>query len=179
VKRQFFQEGRLRFEFPADWSVLRPGEASFYKKHFQGFCGGSKETDFVLKSGDGDWYLLEVTDYTTDRRTKPLDLVEELSIKVRDTLSLLLAGAANDVTGHEGVGAFARGGGMPSKIRVVLHLEQPNKLSRMFAGVTLEANFQDKLRKSLRCVDSHPRVVSTTSPNLPWKSVWDPKASAL
>ena len=177
MKTQVSQEGRLRFEFPADWSVLRPGEASFYKKHFQGFCGGSKETDFVLKSGDGDWYLLEVKDYTTDRRTKPLDLVEELSIKVRDTLSLLLAGAANDTTG-KGVGVFLRGGAMPSKIRVVLHLEQPRNPSRLFPGATLKANFQDKLKKSLRCVDSHPRVVSTTSPNLPWKSVWNPKASA-
>ncbi len=179
MKTQAFQEGRLRFEFPACWWVLRPGEASFYKKHFQRFCGGSKETDFVLKSDDGEWYLLEVKDYTTDRRTKPLDLVEELSIKVRDTLSLLMAGAANDPTESNGVGAFCRSGGMPSKIRVVLHLEQPSKSSRMFPGVALEANLLTKLKKSFRCVDSHPRVVSTDSSNVPWKAVWAAGASPV
>ena len=174
---QIFREGRLRFEFPAQWSVLRPGESSFYKRHFQSFCEGSKEADFVLKSENGEWYLLEVKDYTTDRRTKPLDLAKELSLKVRDTLSLLLAGAANDTTESKGVGAFLRGGAMPSKIRVVLHLEQPDNPSRLFPGATLEANFQDKLKRSLRCVDSHPRVVSTISTNLPWKCDWAPKAS--
>ncbi len=126
----------------------------------------------MLKSEDGEWYLLEVKDYTTDPRTKPLDLVEELSIKVRDTLSLLMAGAANDTTGSEGIGAFVRVGAMPSKIRVILHLEQPMNPSRLFPGATLKANFEDKLKKSLRCVDSHPRVVSTRSSNLPWKAVW-------
>lgn len=175
VRTQSFQEGRLRFDFPADWKVLRPGESSYYRRHFQNFCGGCKEADFVLLNPNSrELYLLEVKDYTTDRRTKPSELFDELAIKARDTLALLMAGAVNDTSAPDGVGMFMRVCNTPATIRVILHLEQPAGPSKLFPGVTLESNFMDKLRQKLRCICRHSKVVSTSTPHPQWTCAWNP-----
>lgn len=167
------QEGRVTFKFPGGWRVLRPGNASFYLRHFQSFCGGQKEVDFLLADPDRRLWMLEVKDYTTDPRTKPQDLMEEVAEKVRDSLAFLAAASANDLTDPTLAGNFARSALPPSKIRVVLHLENPGKPSRLFPGVKFAADRTQLLQTKLRCVDAHALVVSTHDPErVLWKSEW-------
>ncbi len=172
---QAFQEGRIRFEFPDHWTVCRPGKSSYYRNKFQGFCVGSKETDFLLFEPDQRvLWLLEVKDYTTDRRDKPVDLCDEIALKVRDVLALLMAGATNDPPSNKGVGAFMAACGLPLAIKVVLHLEQPSKPSALFPGVKINADFTQKLRQKVHCIDPHAKVVSTAESHPNWKSQWAP-----
>lgn len=172
---QRFVEGKIRFDFPDEWKVCRPEKSAFYTRHFQSFCGGSKEIDFLLLEPDSPTlWLLEVKDYTSTSRKKSLDLLDEIAIKARDVLALLLAGAANDPLPNRGVGAFMIEGGLPVKIRVVLHLEQPTKPSKLFPGAKITVDFTQKLRRKVRCIDPHPVVVSTASPHALWASTWVP-----
>jgi len=172
---QAFQEGRILFEFPENWRVCRPGKSSYYRNRFQGFCGGSKETDFLLFEPDQRvLWLLEVKDYTTDRRTKTSDLCDEIALKVRDVLALLMAGATNDPPSNQGIGAFMATCGLPLVIKVVLHLEQPSKPSALFPGVKNRADFAQMLRHKVHCIDPHAKVVSTVQSHPHWKSHWAP-----
>lgn len=172
---QSFHEGRIRFEFPDHWVVCRPEKASFFKNRFQNFCNGSKETDFLLFEPDlKTLWLLEVKDFTTDRRTKPLDLIDELAAKVRDVLALLIAAAANDPPSNTGLGAFMVKCGLPKAIKVVLHLEQPKKPSALFPGVKIRADFSQKLRQKVHCIDPHAKVASTGAGHPKWVSQWSP-----
>jgi hypothetical protein len=172
---QSFTEGRIRFDFPDDWTVCRPEKSAFYTRHFQNFCGGCKEIDFLmLEPEPRTLWLLEVKDYTSSSRKKSLDLLDEIALKARDVLALLLAGAANDPRPNRGVGAFMIEGGLPKKIRVVLHLEQPSNPSKLFPGAKIPVDFTQKLRQKVRCIDPHPVVVSTGSPHALWASTWIP-----
>ena len=46
-----------------------------------------------------------------------------------------------------------------ARIRLVLHLEQPAKHSKMFPRAINPANVRLKLRKRLKAIDPHPIVV--------------------
>lgn len=171
---QQFQEGRIRFEFPDEWEVFRPERASYYKNHFQKFAGGCKEMDFILFEPNRTLWLMEVKDYTTDRRVKNQCVFEEVAEKVRDNLALLLAGSVRDDPSNAGVRSFMDCCKIPAEIRVVLHLEQPTKPSKMFPGVKMKADAAQMLRTKLRAVDPHARVYSTASTGMPWRSEWNP-----
>lgn len=167
------QEGRIGFQFPKGWQVVRPGKSAFYQRHFQHFCGRQKEMDFLLADPDGALWMLEVKDYTTDARTKPQDLMDEVAVKVRDSLAMLAAASANDHTDPAKVGDLARFVLPLTQIRVVLHLENPVKPSRLFPGAKLAADPTQLLRTKLRSVDARALVVSTHGPaSVPWTSKW-------
>lgn len=167
------KEGRIGFQFPGGWHVVRPGTSGFYRRHFQDFCGGQKEMDFLLADPDGALWMLEVKDYTTDTRCKPQDLMDEVAAKVRDSLALLAAASAKDWTDPATIGSFARSALPPTQIHVVLHLENPVKPSRLFPGAKRAADPTQLLRTKLRCVDARALVVSTHGPtSVPWKSEW-------
>jgi len=171
-------EGRIRFEFPAAWQVCRPEKTSYHKRHFQSFAGGCKEMDFVLfEPSSRTLWLLEVKDYRTAPRTKPMALSDEVAQKSRDVMALLLAGAASDDEANQGVGAFVRGAGLPISIRVALHLELPPQRSKLFPGVKNAADQQMLLRRKVRCLDCHALVCSTTSGSVPWASQWQGTAA--
>jgi hypothetical protein len=172
---QTFQEGRIRFEFPDGWTVLRPEKASYYTRHFQKMAGGCKEMDFVLfEPANRVLWLLEAKDYTTERRTKEQCIFEEVAVKIRDSLALLLAGSVRDDSSNCGVGSFMVVSAIPHEIKVVLHLEQPSKPSKLFPGVKIDADATQILRSKVRAIDPHARVSSTVSTNLPWQSRWNP-----
>lgn len=167
-------EGRIRFDFPESWRVCRPEKTSYHKRHFQNFAGGCKETDFVLfDPASSTLWLLEVKDYRTNPRTKPMDLCAEVALKSRDVLALLLAGAVSDDQANQGIGAFIRGTGLPVSIRVALHLELPRQRSKLFPGVKDAADQQMRLRQAIRCVDPHALVCSTRFGSVPWPSRWN------
>lgn len=120
-------------------------------------------------------WLLEVKDYTTNRREKSLNIDDEIATKVRDTLAFLLGASAMAAPDSAKTDAFATSCLPPKKIRVVLHLEQPCKPSKLFPRIKNIADMTQLLRRKLRCIDAHPKVVSLIHPaTLPWKAEWCP-----
>lgn len=171
---QTFTEGSLTFEFPDTWRICRPEECAYYYRHFQGFCGGAKEVDFLAYDpGSKILWLIEVKDYSWFRRSKSITLEDEIASKIRDVLAFMVAGGANDKgsSPSQAMSAYdfwphARGLG---RLRVVLHCELPARPSKLFPGVKDAANMQSKLAAMVRCIDPHPIVVSRTSgPVVPW-----------
>ncbi|WJJ92609.1 hypothetical protein [Neopusillimonas aromaticivorans] len=153
-------EGRLTFGFPADDIATQYDEWSFYRNQFNSCFGGTKAVDFVYVDARALW-LIEVKDYRRHARTKIQDLGEEIAHKVRDTMAGLLAARANANDADEKW--VARKATAKHLIRVVLHLEQPVKRSKLFPQVVDSTKLQLKLRQLLKPVDAHPRVVNRSS----------------
>ena len=160
-------EGRLTFTFPDQSTVDKYDDWSFYRNQFNSAFGGTKAVDLIYIAGSTTW-LIEVKDYRVDRRTKAIDLCEEVAIKVRDTLAGLVAAQSNASQATEK--DFAKKAIRARSIRVVLHLEQPRNPSKLFPSVIAPANAVLKLRQQLRGVDAHPKVVSQHSlqPDMNW-----------
>ncbi len=132
------QEGALVFDFfgISDEST-KYDEWSFYRNQFSKLADGIKAVDLIFLEQDTCW-LIEVKDYRVNRRTKLIDLADEISIKVKDTIAGLFAAKinANDLFEK----TFAQRANQKSRIRVVLHLEQPEKHSKLFPKIFDEAN---------------------------------------
>lgn len=160
-------EGRLTFEFPADDIATQYDGWSFYRNQFNGCFGGTKAVDFVYVDAKTLW-LIEVKDYREHARTKIEDLGDEVAHKVRDTMAGLLAARANANEADEK--QAARKATTKQHIRVVLHLEQPLKRSKLFPQVVDPTKLQLKLKQSLKAVDAHPRVVNQF--NMPRDMRW-------
>ena len=88
------KEGALTFSFPDHCETSEYDKWSFYCKKFQSMAGGSKAVDILCLTNGVAW-LVEIKDYRIHRRTKPIDLWDEVAAKVRDTLSGLAAASAN------------------------------------------------------------------------------------
>ena len=158
---QDFPEGKLTFRFPDDWHICRPESTSYYSRHFQNFCGGCREMDFVAFDPNNlTLWFIEVKDYDANSRTKQQNLADEVSIKTRDVLALLPVGGIRDNAisqpGHLQVRDFWQSARQATSMRVVLHCELPASTSKLFPGVKDSANLQTKLSQALRCVDPHP-----------------------
>jgi hypothetical protein len=168
-----YPEGRLKFVFSDELRVFRPGTSAYYTRHFQRFCGGSKETDFTAwdESARTLW-LIEVKDYSTSARTKTLDLFDEVAQKVRDTLALLASATANANPDKADTREFSRSCLPADRIRVVLHLELSARPSnKLHPPLKLGADATQTLRMKLRCIDSHALVVSKDLPSkVPWRT---------
>lgn len=149
-------EGRLTFTFPPQAMAKKYDDWSFYRNQFNSAFGGTKAID-ILFIDDSTTWLIEVKDYRFDRRSKAIDLCEEVAIKVRDTLAGLVSAQCNANDSNEKV--FAKQSIRAKSIRVVLHLEQPRNPSRLFPLVITPANAVLKLKQQLRGVDAHPKVV--------------------
>lgn len=149
-------DGRLVHEFPAGWIAWKCDDAPYYRKQFQSFAGGAKSVDFAAISPGTDpvLWLIELKDYRAQARSKPSDLFDELATKVRDTLACLMATGAN--SGAQPEVDQAKAACRAGEVRVVLHLEQPRKPSRLFPQVIDPKDVKDKLKQKLRAVDPHP-----------------------
>ncbi len=171
---QNFSEGKLTFKFPEDWQICRPQNTSYYSRHFQKFCGGCKEMDFLAYDpAHLTLWLIEVKDYGANPRTKQEDLADEVAFKTRDVLAMLPVGKIRDnsLTGPSNlqIRDFWSLAQQATNIRVVLHCELPSSPSRLFPGIKDSANLQTKLSQKLRCID--PRSLFTNcgmSHPLPW-----------
>lgn len=177
-------EGALIFTFPDGWQVAKADDWSFYRnqfaKHFDGVrlackkcnaevrcckCGtaktiGAKAVDILaIEPGSVAW-LIEVKDYRRHRRTKAVDLADEIAVKVRDSLAMFVAASKNANVQSERVAASAVGGS--SSIRVVLHVEQAPKPSKLFPRAINPANVKQRLRRLIKFVDLHPLIVETS-----------------
>lgn len=142
-------EGQLTFQFPEDWQATKFDGWSFYRNQFQQVCGGAKAIDLLALAPDRCLWAIEVKDYRQQRRTKTIELGEEVACKVRDSLAALVAARinANDAAEKQ----LADHALMAKQIRVVLHLEQPAKHSKWFP----------KLKQLLKAIDPHPLVLES------------------
>jgi hypothetical protein len=159
------QEDRLTFSFNRDTAV-HYDKWSFYRNQFNSAFGGAKAVDFVYLDGQKAW-LIEVKDYRANRRTKLVDLADEVAWKVRDTLAGLVAAQSNANDADEQ--AFAKQA-VHKKLRVVLHLEQPEKPSKLFQQVVDPSKLRMALKQRLKSIDPHPAVVNqrTIKPSMTW-----------
>lgn len=160
------REGQLCFEFTgADASHY--DQWSFYRNQFSNAFGGAKAVDFIYVDEQQVW-LIEVKDYRANRRTKPSDLGDEIAFKVRDTLAGLVAAKSNANQTDECV--FAKKALRKTRIRIVLHLEQPRKPSKLFPQAVDPAKLLIKLKQKLKSIDPHPAIVDrhALQPQMNW-----------
>ena len=162
------QEGLLLFTFGPETQASKYDGWSFYRNQFKDRCfRDNKAVDMVCVTRDKAW-LIEVKDYRQHRRTKPIELADEVAIKIRDTLAGLAASYYQAADPAER--GLARDALRKQHLGVVCHLEQPTKYSRLRPRAIEPTVLQQKLRSLLKAVDPRLRVVDTHSiaATLPW-----------
>ena len=170
------EEGDLTFSFPDHCEAGKYDDWAFYRNQFQAVAGGSKAVDILClcladRPADRVAWLVEIKDYRRHRRTKSIDLWDEVATKVRDTLSGLAAASANANEADEKT--LARRALSMHRWRVALHLEQPNVTSGLWRQQVINpANIKLKLRSKrlLKAIDPHPVVGDRRRPppHIPW-----------
>jgi hypothetical protein len=171
---QDFSEGTLTFKFPDNWHICRPEDTSFYQRHFQQFCNGSKEMDFLaFDPNDQVFWLIEVKDYRVHQRIKEVELADEVATKTRDVLAMLPVGRLRDggisQPGKLQIRDFWQYACEATNFRVVLHCELPISPSKLFPSIKDEANLQTKLSQKLHCIDPHSLFTNRSiGHGLPW-----------
>jgi hypothetical protein len=148
-------EGSLSFTFENVDFAEKYDDWQHYRSQYNQTCGGSKAVDFIVSKNAEVW-LIEVKDFRQHRRTKALDLGDEIAIKVRDTMAGLVSAKylANDNVEATASRAALSG----AKLRVAFHLEQPRNTSRLFPVSVNPAAIKMKLKQVLRFADHHPQV---------------------
>lgn len=154
-------EGRLTFCFEPLIQAAKYDDWSFYRNQFNSAFGGTKAVDLIVIDSQTTTWLIEIKDYRAHQRTKPIDIADEMLGKVRDTLVGLVAAKFNANEPEEKrVAKRALG---TNKLRVVLHLEQPQKHSRLFPRAINPVDVVQKLKQKLKAIDAHPTVVDQNS----------------
>jgi hypothetical protein len=157
----------LNFDFEDEWIVSKYDEWQFYRR-FGRIKNGIKAIDLLVLSPDKTAYFVEAKDYRVHQRTKPSELSEELVAKVLATLSALLPTKINGTDRQET--AIATAVLSARKLRVILHLEQPARHSKLFPRAIDPADVEQKLRQGLKPIDPHPKVTERTRMrDLPWR----------
>ena len=152
------QVDSLVFKFPASWKVSKYDDWSFYRNQFSKMWNGIKAVDLIAIEHDVAW-LIEVKDYRTSRRTKVQALPDEVAQKAFSTLAAMLPAKMNASVSEEN--DFASDVVKANQLRIVLHLEQPRKHSKLFPRAINPANVQLKLRTLIKPIDPHPMVVES------------------
>jgi len=157
----------LIFSFPDDWKIAKYDDWAFYRNQFSRMWNEIKAVDMISLDRSSTFWLIEVKDYRTNRRTKPTSLSNEVAGKVFDTLAAMLPAKVNASNAEEM--QMATDISSTQRIRVVLHLEQPRQDSKLFPRAIDPADVQQKIRKLLHPVDAHPKVVEKSEMrNLAW-----------
>lgn len=162
-------EGALTFTFAVAAEADKYDDWSFYRNQFQQGCSVDNKAVDLLCEFDRNAWLIEVKDYRLHARTKAVDLADEVAIKVRDTLAGLVAASVGANDPHER--AFARRMVRAQRMRVVCHIEQPAKSSRLRPRVIEPDKLRLKLRTLLKAIDAHPTVIDKNrkDASLPWQ----------
>jgi hypothetical protein len=173
-------EGQLRFDFPNGWLASKFDDWSFYRNQFSKLasaelvcskcdgrvlcenCGsrrvaGTKGCDFLAIEVRICFWLIEVKDYRQHVRIKVIALADEVALKARDSLAALVAARinANEATEREAALAALQ----CMRLRVVLHLEQPAKHSKLFPRAIDPADVLQRLKQLIKGIDPHPLVL--------------------
>lgn len=153
-------EGRLTFTFPPDSMSSKYDDWTHYRNQFQKVCGASKAVDIVFAEDSIAW-LIEIKDFRQHARTKVIDLGDEIAIKVRDTIAGLVSAKCEALDKDEKRCASKLI--HAKKVRVVCHLEQPAKHSKLRPRAIEPDKLVQKLRMLLKAIDPHPAVVDLNS----------------
>lgn len=156
--------GRLSFTFPDTWLISKYDEWSFYRNRFSRFA---KAVDLLAVSPNGALFLIEVKDYRQYRRSKVISLADEVTKKVLDTLAAMLPCKVNgdELTETH----FSAKVLVATSLRVVLHLEQSLKHSKLFPRTFDRANVAMEMRQRLKPIDAHPTVIEMNDMRgFPW-----------
>jgi hypothetical protein len=157
----------LTFTFPNGWEVSKYDDWSFYRNRFRRFMQDKKAVDLLAIAPNGTLFLIEAKDYRVHPRAKIISLTDEFAKKVLDTLAAMLPCKLN---GDEPLETqFSRRVLNARALKVVLHLEQPAKHSKLFPRAFDPADVQMKIRQQMKPIDAHPLVVEIAGlRNLPW-----------
>ncbi len=144
----------LVFTFPPDWLAGKYDEWSFYLNQFSRQQNNLKAVDVVAISPNQSAFLIEVKDYRHPDTEKPSELPQAIANKVLHTLAAMLPAKlnANDPVEQKLAGSILT----CNSLRVVAHIEQPAR----HQPVIDPADLKQKLRRLLKAVDAHPKVVS-------------------
>lgn len=149
----------LVFDFPSGWEVGKYDDWRFYQRRFQKVRGGTKAVDLLALDPNATLWLIEVKDYRKGAsKDKPSELPGKIAGKIVDTLAALLPVSVNGTVEEEV--ALASRALAAQTIRVVLHMEQPAKHSKLFPRAIDPASMKLALRKLLKAIDAHPSVVN-------------------
>jgi len=148
-------EGNLSFTFKHVAFAEKYDDWRYYRNQYNHACGGSKAVDFLVVK-TGEVWLIEVKDFRQHRRTKAIDLADEVALKVRDTMAGLVS--AKFLARDQSEASASNAAFCAAKLRVALHLEQPKTPSRLFPASVNPANVKLKLRQVLRFADHHPQL---------------------
>ncbi|WP_374087234.1 hypothetical protein [Methylomicrobium lacus] len=157
----------LQFDFPDDWLVGKYDEWSFYRNQFCRIKYGIKALDLLAIDPSKTAWLIEVKDYRVNSRTKPSDLSKEVVHKVFDTLSAMIPAKIHATGPIEK--QLARAIATANNLRVVLHLEQPEKHSKLRPRAINLVDVKQKIRQLLNPIDAHPLVVDAASRCVDWQ----------
>ncbi len=148
-------------QFPENWIVERYDDWGYVRNQFNGTAGGCKAVDVIAKDDQDVLWFIEVKDYRYNRRTKVIDLADEVAIKVRDSMAGLVAAVGRaEVPEKKKAGLLLRF----ERIRVALHLEQPKQHSKLFPRPVDPVSLRQKLRTRIKPIDPHPVITSTEAP---------------
>ena len=153
----------LTFTFPQAWQASKYDEWSFYRNQFAKQWDGIKAVDAVVLAPANIAFLIEVKDYRHPETEKPSQLPEVIANKVLHTLAAMLPAKlhANKHEEKQLASAILN----CAFLRVIAHIEQPQRRR----PVVDLADIKQKLRRLLRAVDAHPKVVSMNDMNgLDW-----------
>ena len=162
------EEGSLKFSFPDHCEATKYDAWEFYRQRFQSVAGGSKAVDILCLAQDVSW-LIEIKDYRWYQRTNPVDLGDEVAIKVRDTLAGLAAASAN--ASDEAERTLAERALSKQRWRIALHLEQQSMgTTRLRPQAISITDVLKKLRPRLKAIDVEPMILSLQTPGfgVPW-----------
>lgn len=148
-------EGSLSFTFEDVGFAEKYDNWSHYRNQYNQACKGSKAVDFLV-SKNGEIWLIEVKDFRQHKRTKTIDLADEVALKVRDTMAGLVS--AKFLAGDAGEANASKAALCCKRLRVAFHLEQPSQPSRLFPVSVNPALVKMKLRQILRFADPHAEV---------------------
>jgi hypothetical protein len=151
----------IDIQFPENWIVERYDNWAYVRNQFNGAAGGCKAVDVIAKDHQDVLWFIEVKDYRYNRRTKVIDLADEIAIKVRDSMAGLVAAAGRAEAPEKKQAVSLLGF---KRIRVALHLEQPNHHSKLFPRPADPVSLQQKLRSRIKPIDPHPVITSKRAP---------------
>ena len=166
---QSITEGSLTFEFPDDWQITKYDDWEFYRNKFIKIQNGLKALDILAIDASKTLWFIEVKDYRQNKRTKSIDLADEIALKVLYTLASLLPAKLSTLSNNPNEKNFAQNALQAKEIKIVLHLEQVIKQSKLRPRAINSIDIKEKLRAKLKAIDSHPLVVEMANmQNLLW-----------
>jgi len=152
----------MLFAFPSDWQAEQyDAKKSFYRQKFERVAD-SKAVDIVAINPAGkELWLIEVKDFRAFPRRDTQDIIGIVVQKVRDTLAGILVAAFN---GNE----FYKIAIKQERIRVVFHLEQPAKPSKLYPQIIKWDNGTRKLQQRMQVIDPRAKLCNMEMNNNPW-----------